>query len=234
MQRKISIILSISIIIGIFSGCMIKKDASTTGEVLSEINVEVTPEVTVETTTDTTKEPAKEQPNMNNNSEGNKNTDNSNQNQSQPDDKTEATPEFYDFMTLDPDVDIENEQVREDIGKKIFHYAVNEDAVLNFTKKENYLYEITNKKNWRYLSYTLYSDKEEFYSKDTAKKLSDLGLTFELYARYYRNEKVFRLSNAEYVTSEGYINKLEKALKILLEDRNVVYVDIFNGTAPPN
>ncbi len=131
MKRKLCLTLCILIIIGIFSGCAIKKEAGATGENTSESSWEETFEITPEIT----KEPATDENGKN--TDGDKDTGKN--------DKPEVTPEFYDFMTLDPDVDIENGQVRDDILKKTSEYLLN-NSRRNFTKKENYLYEITNKK----------------------------------------------------------------------------------------
>ncbi len=221
MKRKIGLLLCIVTLLA-SSGCMVKKEAGTTGETSKEITVEITPEVT--------KEQTKEQLDVNNNSEDNKNTDNTNQNSTHPnknDNKPEPTPEFYDFMTLDPDVDIENEQVREDIYKRISDYCF-ENAKCNFTKKENYLYELYDEesftKNSR-IDYYIKSGTTDFYSPNTKKKLADLGFEFEIHDN---NNPFITYSQKGFPdnSKEEYIYKLKQAFKIILEDHNVTCGEI--------
>ncbi len=49
-------------------------------------------------------------------------------------------------------------------------------------------------------------------------------MTLEEYPYTYTNDKVFYVDCHEYSEKEEYLDKLEKALKILLEDHNVAYV----------
>ena len=220
-NRKISLILSISIIIGIFSGCAIKKEAGATGENTSEPSWEKTFEITPEVT----KEPATE--------ENGKDTDGDKD--KEENDKPEVTPEFYDFMTLDPDVDIENEHVREDIYKRIFNGTFHDNYIkndkMNFTKKENYFHELYYKEEWNTstrIGYYLKLGTTDFYSQNTKKKLNELGFEFgvsqSIETEGYSYVR-FQYKRPDCSDEENIIS-LEKALKILLEDHNVVYVHV--------
>ncbi len=221
MKRRIGLLICTAIILAAFSGCMVKKDAGITGETSKEITVEFTPEITKEST--------KEQPNANNSDS------NTNQNSTQPnknDNKTEPTPEFYDFMTLDPDVDIENEQVREDIltriGPFIEHRTKNKNV--NFTKKEIYLYELYYEDKFvpsSTISYYLKLGTTDFYSPNTTKKLFDLGFEFSPYDYPNYDYPFIRFQTKKpNCSKEEYVEKLKQVLKILLEDHNVTYASV--------
>ncbi len=258
MKRRIGLLLCIVTLLT-SSGCVVKKEASTTGETSNEITVEITPEVTVETTPNTTEEPTKEHTDMNNNPVDNKNTDNANQNSTYPNEnynKTEPTPEFYDFMNLDPDVDINNEQVKSDIGNKISNYLFH-TAKPEFTKKELFLYELTYKNNWHKeidIEFYLNQSSKDFYSNKTKSKLKELGFIYK--KAYEDNDNIFNaftstekehdpiIKNMRYKyeliytanseeTREQYIEKVTQALKILLQDHNVVYFHVYFVTHVP-
>ena len=217
MKRRIGLLLCIAMILAAFSGCMVKKEAGTTGEISNEITVEMTPEVTVEATPNTTKEPTKEHTDMNNNP---------------VDNKTKPTPEFYDFMTLDPDVDINNEQVRDDIltriGPFIEHRTKNKNA--NFTKKEIYLYQLYYEDKFvpsSTISYYLKFGTTDFYSPNTAKKLSDLGFEFSPYNYPNYDYPFIRFQTKKPdCSNDEYAEKLKQVLKVLLEDHNVTYASV--------
>lgn len=217
MKRRIGLLICTAIILAAFSGCMVKKDAGITGETSKEITVEFTPEITKEST--------KEQPNANNSDS------NTNQNSTQPnknDNKTEPTPEFYDFMTLDPDVDIENEQVRDDIYERISDYCFG-NAKCNFTKKENYLYELYDEEYFTKDSRIYYFIKPgttDFYSPNTKKKLSDLGFEFEIHNNDDNPFITYSQKGFPDYSKEEYIYKLKQAFKIILEDHNVTCGEI--------
>ena len=186
MKRRIGLLLCIAIILTTFSGCLVKREAGTTGETSNEISPDTTFEITPETTND-------------------------------------SSPEFYDFMTLDPDVDINNEQVRKDIHKRRSKYLFN-NANLNFTKKENYLYEIYDEKYWGStfeIYYILKPSKNNFHNTELNKTLTEFGLyferihVFEEIGKTYKTRK-FSCSNEE----------IKQILRILLEDYNVIYAEI--------
>lgn len=222
MKRRIGLLFCTAIILTAFSGCMVKKEASTTGETSKEITVEMTHEIT--------KEQTKEQPDVNNNSEDNKNTDNTNQNSTHP--NPEPTPEFYDFMTLDPDVDINNEQVRDDIltriGPFIEHRTKNKNA--NFTKKEIYLYQLYYEDKFvpsSTISYYLKFGTTDFYSPNTAKKLSNLGFEFSPYNYPNYDYPFIRFQTKKPdCSNDEYAEKLKQVLKVLLKDHNVTYASV--------
>ncbi len=252
MKRRIGLLLCTAMILTAFSGCMVKKQSSTTGETSNEITVEITPEVTVETTPNTTEEPAKEQPDVNVNSEDNKNTDNTHQNLSKPNEnynKTEPTPEFYDFMTLDPNVNINNKQVRENIRKKIIEYFDSDYVEIPFTKKEIYLFNLFSKYDWKRevdIDFHLKLNTKDFYSNKTRKMITDLGFSIhqvnsepvkETDTPFEKSIKfmyyvAYNIPSNE--TQEQYIEKAEQVLKILLQDHNVAYVDIPTVIKVPN
>ena len=133
-------------------------------------------------------------------------------------------------MTLDPDVDIENGQVRDDILKKIDDYILNEIGPM-FTKKEIYLYQLYYKDTFTTnssFSYDLKFGKTDFYSQNTKKKLNELE--FEFGPAHITGPGIYTYSQLRSSTlnysREEYVSKLEQALKILLEDHNVTYVSI--------
>ena len=140
------------------------------------------------------------------------------------------TPEFYDFMALDPEPEkTGNVASSYELFVRFLDYE--KTGKMTFTKKENYYAETYDSTPEDSLIFVYFKHgKTGFYSDKTRERLDALGVKFDSYYSSSPINSFYEVSPT--LSDRERFGDIKTALKILLEDHNVVYVGISGREYP--
>ncbi len=225
MKKLLCLTLCLAFIMGVMTGCAVKPSGGpgATGESSPEVSKEVTKEPTEETKEDTaTISPNKDLVDKEENKEDKK--------EEKEPEKVEETPEFYDFMTLDPEPEwtINSRQDFSEISSKLYKKVLDykKTGKMTFKKKEIYYKTIYDETylSGGYISITFKHNKDNFFSNKTRKKLADLDLKFGEPAKTSSTLLIISENNIPEKKGSERVEQIKEGIKIALQDHNVAYV----------